>query len=149
MVRLQNSSCVLIGCLGGDQGLLNQYFSDWSKGDPSRRLPFGYNLTFCSSYSYLPAFKHFRHTIKAIHFIGSSKPWTFHRFSDGRVCPRGDYTGDHLDFVQSWWAVHDSVKGCQDSGCKKVTFAPSVHQYAYVNSIYLSCSLEVFVGIWI
>lgn len=86
---------------GGDQGLLNQYFSAWC------RLPFGYNLTFSASYSYAPAFKHFRGTVKTVHFIGTNKPWTFHRFSDGRVCPRGDLTGDHLDFVQQWWATHD------------------------------------------
>ncbi len=95
---------------GGDQGLLNQYFVDWSKGNSSRRLPFGYNLTFSSSYSYLPAFKHFRNSIKVVHFIGSNKPWSFHRFADGNVCPRGDYTADHLEFVQKWWSVHDSVK---------------------------------------
>lgn len=95
---------------GGDQGLLNQYFSDWARGDSSKRLPFGYNLTFSSSYSYLPAFKHFRNTIKVVHFIGANKPWTFHRMADGRVCPRGNLSGDSLEFVQLWWRSFDSLK---------------------------------------
>lgn len=42
---------------GGDQGLLNLYFSNWSVSDASRRLPFVYNMTTNVSYSYAPAFK--------------------------------------------------------------------------------------------
>lgn len=42
---------------GGDQGLLNSYFSNWSTGESSRRLPFGYNMTTNVSYSYAPAYK--------------------------------------------------------------------------------------------
>lgn len=42
---------------GGDQGLLNSFFSDWAKGDNSKRLPFIYNTCSTACYSYLPAFK--------------------------------------------------------------------------------------------
>ena len=35
---------------GGDQGLLNSYFSDWSTKDISRILPFGYNLHAAATY---------------------------------------------------------------------------------------------------
>jgi glycogenin glucosyltransferase len=42
---------------GGDQGLLNSFFSNWSTGDSSRRLPFTYNMTTNASYSYAPAFR--------------------------------------------------------------------------------------------
>jgi len=42
---------------GGDQGLLNSYFSSWSSGESSRRLPFVYNMTTNVSYSYAPAYK--------------------------------------------------------------------------------------------
>lgn len=45
-----------------------------------------------------------------VHFIGQNKPWTFYRFSDGRVCPRGEFSGSHLEFIQRWWAVRDSLK---------------------------------------
>ena len=41
---------------GGDQGLLNQYFSDWATKDISRHLSFIYNMSLASSYTYPPAF---------------------------------------------------------------------------------------------
>ena len=45
---------------GGDQGLLNLYFSDWaSREDNTRRLPFIYNMTSSASYFYRPAYKQF------------------------------------------------------------------------------------------
>ena len=42
---------------GGDQGLFNSYFSDWSTADISRILPFGYNVHAASTYTYAPAYK--------------------------------------------------------------------------------------------
>lgn len=42
---------------GGDQGLLNGYFNNWSTSEASKRLPFVYNMTTNVSYSYAPAFK--------------------------------------------------------------------------------------------
>lgn len=42
---------------GGDQGLLNTYFSDWSSSDISRHLSFIYNMTLIAAYSYPPAYK--------------------------------------------------------------------------------------------
>lgn len=42
---------------GGDQGLLNSFFSDWARGDISKHLPFLYNVTSAAFYSYLPALK--------------------------------------------------------------------------------------------
>lgn len=92
---------------GGDQGLLNAYFSSWSVGPSDRRIPFIYNLTFNACYSYLPAFERNKHAVKAIHFIGANKPWHFNRFSDGQVAPRGDGALIHLEFVQMWWNIHD------------------------------------------
>lgn len=43
--------------VGGDQGLLNSYFSDWAHKDISKHLPFIYNMCSTACYSYLPAFK--------------------------------------------------------------------------------------------
>ncbi|KAI9234977.1 MAG: glycogenin 1, isoform CRA_c [Podila humilis] len=37
---------------GGDQGLLNSYFSGWSRGHSDNRLPFVYNTTPSSVYRY-------------------------------------------------------------------------------------------------
>ena len=42
---------------GGDQGLLNTYFSGWSTSEISKHLPFIYNTTANATYSYLPAYK--------------------------------------------------------------------------------------------
>lgn len=42
---------------GGDQGLLNSFFSDWAHKDISKHLPFIYNMCSTATYSYLPAFK--------------------------------------------------------------------------------------------
>lgn len=92
---------------GGDQGLLNDFFSDWASGPSSRRIPFFYNLTFNVCYSYLPAFERNKHKVRAVHFIGSTKPWNFNRFSDGQVAARGDGMSVHLDYVQLWWNLHD------------------------------------------
>lgn len=48
---------------GGDQGVLNSFFSTWATADISKHLPFIYNLSTVSIYSYLPAFKQSVHTL--------------------------------------------------------------------------------------
>nr|CAD7437544.1 unnamed protein product [Timema bartmani] len=71
---------------GGDQGLLNQFFSDWASQDIGRHLPFIYNMCSSATYSYLPAYKHtacyypfrFGELVKIVHFIGPNKPWLLH-----------------------------------------------------------------------
>jgi len=42
---------------GGDQGLLNMFFSDWAHTDIKKHLPFLYNVVPQATYSYLPAFR--------------------------------------------------------------------------------------------
>uniref|UniRef100_A0A3B4XP52 glycogenin glucosyltransferase n=1 Tax=Seriola lalandi dorsalis TaxID=1841481 RepID=A0A3B4XP52_SERLL len=61
---------------GGDQGLLNSFFSGWPVEDISKHLPFVYNLSASSIYSYLPAFQQFGHNAKIVHFLGPVKPWS-------------------------------------------------------------------------
>ena len=61
---------------GGDQGLLNSFFSDWSTANINRILPFGYNVHAAATYTYAPAYKQFANDVRVIHFLGSSKPWT-------------------------------------------------------------------------
>jgi glycogenin len=56
---------------GGDQGLLNQYFS----GDRWFRLPFTFNVTPSSAYQYQPAYRFFKKSVSIIHFTGDLKPW--------------------------------------------------------------------------
>lgn len=95
---------------GGDQGLLNSYFSDWSTGPSSRRIPFTYNLTINGSYSYAPAFARFKNDVKVVHFIGTQKPWTYYRLSDGSIVPRGNTPDNsNTEYVQIWWNVFDQL----------------------------------------
>ena len=42
---------------GGDQGLLNSYFADWSYTDIHKHLPFLYNMVATATYSYTPAYR--------------------------------------------------------------------------------------------
>jgi glycogenin glucosyltransferase len=60
---------------GGDQGLLNLYFSNWREMDASHRLPFIYNVTSGSIYSYKAAYQLFGGQVKIVHFLGTVKPW--------------------------------------------------------------------------
>lgn len=88
---------------GGDQGLLNSYFSSWSTGDSSRRLPFVYNMTTNVSYSYAPAYKQYKDSVKIVHFIGANKPWKYtFNFNSNTVEGQSAYEGEHLN---RWWSV--------------------------------------------
>ncbi|XP_011297930.1 histone-lysine N-methyltransferase 2B isoform X2 [Fopius arisanus] len=97
---------------GGDQGLLNSYFSDWAHKDISKHLPFIYNMCSTASYSYLPAYKQFGDDVRIIHFIGSTKPWLqcFDSLT-GQVQPT---PGTHhlQPLLQLWWNIFcESVHG--------------------------------------
>lgn len=91
---------------GGDQGLLNSYFSSWSVSSPSHRLPFIYNMASNVTYSYLPAFKKFGQDVKVCHFLGGLKPWhhAFDEFS-GKVQPI-DNSYHVTTFLQLWWNIY-------------------------------------------
>jgi glycogenin glucosyltransferase len=88
---------------GGDQGLLNQYFSDWSTQGRNRRLPFTYNTVAHTFYSYAPAFKQYGHNVKVVHFIGAVKPWHATNVSQGGA------SGQPTDFLQLWWRVYKDM----------------------------------------
>lgn len=91
---------------GGDQGLLNSYFSSWAVSASSHRLPFTYNMAANVTYSYLPAFKKFGQDVKVCHFLGALKPW-HHTFDEmtGKVRPVGN--NYHVTtFLQLWWNIY-------------------------------------------
>jgi len=89
---------------GGDQGLLNTFFSTWAYKDISKHLPFIYNMVASATYSYLPAFKRFGHDVKIVHFIGANKPWLAHFDSNGeaRISDSEKHTSEHL---RLWWQI--------------------------------------------
>ncbi|XP_070302060.1 glycogenin-2 isoform X1 [Salvelinus sp. IW2-2015] len=84
---------------GGDQGLLNTFFSDWAVRDISKHLPFVYNLSTIAVYTYLPAYQEYGHNAKIVHFLGSVKPWNLRSNSQ-----TNQHTNSHLEeFVYQWW----------------------------------------------
>ncbi|XP_052785095.1 glycogenin-1-like isoform X1 [Mya arenaria] len=90
---------------GGDQGLLNMYFKNWSTEDIRKHLPFIYNVVSQAFYSYLPAFTQFKDTVRIVHFIGAVKPW-HHTYDSttGKVTPLPG-SGHSQEFLQVWWNI--------------------------------------------
>jgi len=92
---------------GGDQGLLNTYFSDWPTKDISRHIPFIYNMVASASYSYLPAFTYYGKQVKIVHFIGASKPWLVSFDSAGSARMGESQRHCHLH-LQLWWQIFNN-----------------------------------------
>ncbi|KAI8928943.1 nucleotide-diphospho-sugar transferase [Entophlyctis helioformis] len=99
---------------GGDQGVLNGFFSSWSSepayNPRTARLPFIFNVTPSAYYTYLPAFARFSSDIAIVHFIGDSKPWRWSRFPDGSIIARGSTPSHTLSLIREWWAVFDDFR---------------------------------------
>ncbi|XP_021200487.3 uncharacterized protein LOC110383870 isoform X2 [Helicoverpa armigera] len=106
---------------GGDQGLLNSFFSDWAHGDIKKHLPFLYNVTSAAFYSYLPALKHYGQNLKIIHFIGAAKPWLQQfNFESGSVDAPEHIRG----LLQLWWDIFvGDVHSQLDTGMVEVAEA--------------------------
>lgn len=90
---------------GGDQGLLNLYFSDWAHKDISKHLPFLYNMCSTACYSYLPAFKQFADGVKIVHFIGATKPWLQYFNSETLQVNLGSGMEHLHTIIQYWWNI--------------------------------------------
>uniref|UniRef100_A0A7I5EDX1 glycogenin glucosyltransferase n=1 Tax=Haemonchus contortus TaxID=6289 RepID=A0A7I5EDX1_HAECO len=89
---------------GGDQGLLNEFFAGWRDLPSIHRLPFIYNMTAGSFYTYAAAFKRFGASTKIVHFIGADKPW--HGSSGAQ--------GAHLEM---WRQIHQQNVAAHSEGC--------------------------------
>ncbi|KAJ8926826.1 hypothetical protein NQ314_020676 [Rhamnusium bicolor] len=94
---------------GGDQGLLNLYFSDWAYKDISKHLPFIYNMCSTACYSYLPAFKQFGGNAKIIHFIGATKPWLQYFDTESKTVHPSEGAQHIQDILQRWWNIFCSL----------------------------------------
>ncbi|XP_028833998.1 glycogenin-1a [Denticeps clupeoides] len=90
---------------GGDQGVLNSFFSDWATADISKHLPFVYNLSSIAIYSYLPAFKQYGREAKVVHFLGKVKPWNYTYDQKSRAVKGHSQEPStlHPDFLLRWW----------------------------------------------
>ena len=93
---LQNMAAAGDSFDGADQGLLNQYFEH----KPWKQLSFTYNCTPSANYQYEPAYRHYKHSISLVHFIGKQKPW--HQGHAAYGAP-----GAYQELVSRWWAVYD------------------------------------------
>ncbi|XP_036869375.2 glycogenin-2 isoform X2 [Manis javanica] len=94
---------------GADQGLLNSFFSSWSTSDIHKHLPFIYNLSSNTAYTYSPAFKQFGSSAKVVHFLGSMKPWKYkYNPQTGSVLEEGcGLVHEHqLTFLNLWWDIY-------------------------------------------
>ncbi|XP_045326716.1 glycogenin-2 isoform X1 [Leopardus geoffroyi] len=94
---------------GADQGLLNSFFSSWSTADIHKHLPFIYNLSSNTAYTYSPAFKRFGSSAKVVHFLGPTKPWNYkYNPQTGSVLEDGSGLGTQhqTSFLNLWWTVY-------------------------------------------
>ncbi|XP_036883577.1 glycogenin-2 isoform X1 [Sturnira hondurensis] len=98
---------------GADQGLLNSFFSGWPTADIRRHLPFIYNLSSNTAYTYSPAFKQFGSGAKVVHFLGPAKPWNYkYNPQIGSVSEEGSGLAHRhqLSFLNAWWGIfHHSI----------------------------------------
>jgi glycogenin glucosyltransferase len=112
---------------GGDQGLLNQFFSDWSTKDISKHLPFVYNTTTTAVYSYIPAFKQFGENVKILHFIGTIKPWLLSFNSQLKTVNTPQGYGHITEFLQLWWNIFcDDIHPQLSPDMVSFTFGPQL-----------------------
>ncbi|CAI5772204.1 glycogenin-2 isoform X1 [Podarcis lilfordi] len=96
---------------GGDQGLLNSFFSNWATTDINKHLPFLYNLSSSVVYTYAPAFQYFGKDTKVVHFLGPSKPWNYkYNPQTGTVIEdsSSSLSNSQLCFLQLWWTTYSS-----------------------------------------
>uniref|UniRef100_A0A8C0JJ96 glycogenin glucosyltransferase n=1 Tax=Canis lupus dingo TaxID=286419 RepID=A0A8C0JJ96_CANLU len=94
---------------GADQGLLNSFFSSWSTADIHKHLPFIYNLSSNTAYTYSPAFKRFGSSVKVVHFLGPTKPWNYkYNPQTGSVLEEGSGLANQhqTSFLNLWWKIY-------------------------------------------
>lgn len=126
---------------GGDQGVLNGYFGDWSTADISKHLPFIYNLSSIAIYTYLPAFKQYGGNAKVVHFLGKTKPWSYTFDTEAKqISGSVQEATSHHTFLMDWWILYsnDVVPMLQEqygdqpfhSGCVKGE-SSSLHAQAH------------------
>jgi glycogenin glucosyltransferase len=86
---------------GGDQGLLNIYFSSF------HRLSFMYNVELYRSYRlYMPAVQHYKEKLTIVHFVGKEKPWDMRQKEPVNHSAYANFYCEHLE---RWWATYSNL----------------------------------------
>uniref|UniRef100_A0A672KXH2 glycogenin glucosyltransferase n=1 Tax=Sinocyclocheilus grahami TaxID=75366 RepID=A0A672KXH2_SINGR len=80
---------------GGDQGVLNTFFSDWAVKDIRKHLSIVYNLTI----DILVLYRYGYHA-KFVHFLGGTKPW--HLSYDPQAANESSFRDSIKNF--HWWS---------------------------------------------
>ncbi|XP_066478736.1 glycogenin-2 isoform X3 [Tiliqua scincoides] len=96
---------------GGDQGLLNSFFSNWATTDIGKHLPFIYNLSSSAVYTYAPAFQYFGKDAKVVHFLGPAKPWNYKYNPQTKTVTEdssASISQNQLSFLELWWMTYSS-----------------------------------------
>ncbi|GFT17243.1 glycogenin-1 [Nephila pilipes] len=116
---------------GGDQGLLNTYFSDWPTANISCHLSFLYNMNINMCYTYLPAYHKFGKDVKIVHFLGNQKPWMFHYNKDTGSVDAPGTSAPLIDYLKMWWKIFNEHVSHADNGpsvaeqLEKMTLSPN------------------------
>ncbi|KAG5847355.1 glycogenin-1a isoform X1 [Anguilla anguilla] len=138
---------------GGDQGVLNSFFSNWATADIAKHLPFIYNLSSIAIYSYLPAFKQYGSDAKVVHFLGKMKPWNYSY--DAKTKSVKGHSQDpstlHPDYLLKWWDIYSGTvlsmmkeqygsqpfySGCEDTFIETASPPPAVTCDRYKDEIH-------------
>ncbi|KAL5112952.1 Glycogenin-1 [Taenia crassiceps] len=107
---------------GGDQGLLNEYFSGWSTESLDKHLPFVYNCSCWVTpndrfvfYTRAPAWRKFGNQVKVAHFAGFVKPWKYClAANNAAIChaierlesSNTNFTNaEQISVLALWWAI--------------------------------------------
>lgn len=112
---------------GGDQGILNDYFSPSSTktsgADASGqskgwdRLSFIYNVTPSAYYTYAPAYKRYSDKVSMVHFIGREKPWHLisrRRYRNAYFPNQNTHSLNAINYdslIDIWLDVYEKVAG--------------------------------------
>ncbi|AWP20585.1 Hypothetical protein SMAX5B_001748 [Scophthalmus maximus] len=144
---------------GGDQGVLNGFFSNWATADISKHLPFIYNLSSIAIYTYLPAFKQFGSSAKVVHFLGKTKPWSYtFDITAKRITGSVPEASTHSTFLLDWWTLYSSAvvpmlhehygeqpfhSGCVESRCCDTVTFESVQDEGHSSHAQVSSQPEL------
>uniref|UniRef100_A0A672L0Q6 Glycogenin 2 n=1 Tax=Sinocyclocheilus grahami TaxID=75366 RepID=A0A672L0Q6_SINGR len=91
---------------GGDQGVLNTFFSDWAVKDIRKHLSIVYNLT-VGTIDILVLYRYGYHA-KFVHFLGGTKPW--HLSYDPQAANESSFRDSIKNFQQFIHLWCDSYK---------------------------------------